>query len=351
MDLSLIGMGSFDNDEKYNSFLSNIYATPQLDYERNGWLLSAKFPVKWFHHNVNGQNDYINFLPRFSVRKKMSAKSEVSTFVAYQLNSPSVYMHITAPVLSDYRNLFVANDIDKYSQNVVVSVSYKYRNPLTSFFTNVSVSYNYSRSSIMSGQLFIDDFIVSTVADKLSESNSWYLAGGVSKGLGHSRMVIGCDINASTNSASSMRDNVIEDYNQQTISVKPFFKGSLSKWLSANYEAKYEFYRLKFGDISNNTLSFNQKLYASVIPNDRWQFTFGTEHFLTRFPGGNIQNLILLDASAVWQLSNKIRLSLTANNLLNKRHYQYVTYGTLSRSEHSYQIRARNILASIQYRF
>jgi hypothetical protein len=28
-----------------------------------------------------------------------------------------------------------------------------------------------------------------------------------------------------------------------------------------------------------------------------------------------------------------------------------VTYGTLSRSEHSFQIRPRNILASIQYRF
>lgn len=351
MDLQLIGMDSFDNDGKYCPLLSDLYATPQLDYERNGWLLSAKISAKWLHYSINGQHDYINFFPGFSARKRISAKSEVSVSVAYQLNSPSAYMYITAPILSDYRNLFVAKDIDKYSQNAVATVGYKYRNPLTSFFANASLSYNYSRSSIMPNQLFIDDFIVSTYSDKLSGSNSWYFTGGVSKGLGHSRMVVGCEISASTSSASSMRDNVVEDYIQQSVSVKPYFKGSLCKWLSANYDADYGFFRLRIGGIDNNTHSFNQRLYATVIPHDRWQFTFGTEHFLTRFPEGNIENLVLLDASAVWLVSGKVRLSLTANNMLNKRYYRYVTYGTLSRSEHLFRIRTRDILVSIQYRF
>lgn len=76
----------------------------------------------------------------------------------------------------------------------------------------------------MSNQLFIDDFIISTYSDMLSDRNSWYVSGGVSKGLGHSRMVIGCDVSASTSSASSMRDNIVEDYSQQTVTVKPYFR-------------------------------------------------------------------------------------------------------------------------------
>ncbi len=118
-----------------------------------------------------------------------------------------------------------------------------------------------------------------------------------------------------------------------------------------NYDANYGFSQLKIGDTDNATHSFNQKIYATVMPHDRWQLTLGAEHFLTKFPEGNVENLVLLDASAIWHVSSKVRLSLTANNLLDKRHYQYVTYGTLSRSEHSFQIRPRNILASIQYRF
>lgn len=81
------------------------------------------------------------------------------------------------------------------------------------------------------------------------------------------------------------------------------------------------------------------------------QFTVGAEHFLTRFPEGNTASLILLDASAVWRMNNRVRLSLTANNILDRRSYEYVTYGTLSRSEHRFDIRRRSILATLQYRF
>ncbi|WP_297071207.1 hypothetical protein [uncultured Duncaniella sp.] len=351
MNLFLLGMGDFDNSRYFNAFLSNFYATPQLDYDRNGWLLSTKITAKWLHHSVNHQSDYMNLFPRIYVRKKISAKSEVSASISYQLSSPQAYMNINVPVMSDYRNLFIANNIDKYSQNIAATASYRYRNPLTSFFANASLTYNYSRSAYMSNQLFIDDFIISTYSDRLSGNHFWSITGGVSKGLGHSRMVIGLDANASTSSASSMRDNILEDYSQQTLSLKPYFKGSLCKWLSMNYDANYGFSQLKIGNTDNRTHSFNQKIYAIIMPHDRWQFTLGAEHFLTKFPEGNVENLVLLDASAVWNFNGKVRLSLTANNLLDNRHYDYVTYGTLSRSEHSFQIRPRNILASIQYRF
>ncbi|MDE5997805.1 MAG: carboxypeptidase-like regulatory domain-containing protein, partial [Muribaculaceae bacterium] len=329
MHLSLIGFDSFDNDEETKSFLSNIYAVPQLDYERKGWLLSTIIPVKWLHQRVNGNHDYINLLPRFYARKRLTAKSEFSASVSYRLEAPQAYMHILAPVLSDYRNLFIASNIDKYSQNLAATMSYRYRNPLSSFFVNASLTYNYSRSSIMSNQLFIDDFIVSTFADKQSFSKSWCLTGGISKGLGHSRMVVGCDLSSSMSSASSMRDYVMEEYRQQTLSVKPYFKGSICRWFSVNYDANYGYSLLKIGNIDNNSHSFNQKLYTTLMPHDRWDFTFGAEHFLTKFSEGNLKNLILLDASAVWHVSNKVRLSITANNLLNQRQYQYVTYGTL----------------------
>ncbi len=351
MDLSLSGLEPFDNDDEIKSFLMNVYATPQLDFERRGWLLSMKIPVKWLLQSVNGHHDFINILPRFYVRKHMTAKSEISASLSYKLDSPEESMYVTVPVLSDYRNLFIANDVDRYSHNVTSALSYKYRNPLSSFFVNASLTYNYRRSQIMSNQLFIDDFIVTTYADKLSSANSWYLTGGISKGLGHSRMVVGCDISGSTSSASSMRDNVLENFRQQTINVKPYFKGSLCKWFSMNYDADYGFSCLKIGDIDNTTHSFNQKLYGTFMPHDSWQFTFGAEHFLTKFSEGNSKNLILLDASAVWHVNKKIRLSINANDLLNHRQYQYVTYGTLSRTEHSFRIRPRNILLTIQYRF
>lgn len=351
MNSTLDGLGEFDNNGIHKAFLSNLYAAPQVDYERNGWRASFRMPLKWLHYSIAGQHDYINASPYMYIKRQLTAKSDLSASATFSLGSPQPYLNISVPVLSDYRNIFIAENPDNYSQNVAATLSYRYRNPLKSLFFNLSATYNHSRSSIMSSQLFIDDFIVSTYADRLNNSDTWYVKGGFSKGLGHSKMVVGCDIDASVSSASSMRDNEVVPYRQITAGVKPYFKGSITRWLSVNYEASYGFSKLKLNSIANNYHNFRQNVFATIIPNDYVQFTIGAEHFLTRFPEGNTTNLVLLDASAVWRVNGKVRLSLTANNLLNSHTYQYISYGTLSRSEHHFGIRQRSILASIQYRF
>lgn len=351
MNSTLSGLGEFDNDGIHEAFLSNLYATPQVDFERNGWRASFRTSLKWLHYSIAGQHDYLNVSPRLYVRRQLTAKSDLSASVAYSLGSPQPYLNIAVPVLSDYRNLFIAGNPDRYSHNVAATISYRYRNPLKSLFFNLSATYNHSSSPMMSNQLFIGDFIVSTYVDRLNGSNSWYVNGGFSKGLGHSRMVVGCDVEASVSSASSMRDNEVMPFRQMTAGVKPYFKGSLLKWLSVNYDASYGFSRLRTDGETNSYHTFRQHLFATVIPNDVLQFTVGAEHFLTRFPEGNSANLVLLDASAVWRVSSKVRLSLTADNLLNRRSYRYLNYGTLSRSEHHFRIRPRSILASVQYSF
>lgn len=164
-------------------------------------------------------------------------------------------------------------------------------------------------------------------------------------------MVVGLEAEASSSSASSMRDNVVMRYRQTRMEIKPYFKGSILSWLSANYEAEYGFSAITVDGERNNSHSFHQNLFATIIPNDAVQFTVGAEHFLTHFPEGNSANLVLLDASAVVRLNNKVRLSLTADNLLDSRRYRYVNYGTLSRSEHTFTIRPRTLLATLQFRF
>lgn len=351
LNSTLAGLGDFDNTGIHDAFLSNLYAGPQVDYERNRWRASLSVPLKWLHYSVAGRHSYINTSPRLYVKRQLTAKSDLSATASYSLGSPQPWLDIAVPVLSDYRNLFIAANPGKYSQGLSATLSYRYRNPLRSMFFNLSATYNHARGNIISNQLFAGDFIVSTYADKLNTSDSWFLKGGFSKGLGHSKMVVGCDMNASRSSASSMRDNAVVPYRQVNAGVKPYFKGSLTKWLSANYEASYGYSDLRIDGGANASHTFRQNIFATVIPADAVQFTAGAEHFLTRFPEGNTSGLILLDASAVWRPSNKVRLSLTANNLLDRRSYEYVNYGTLSRSEHRFRIRPRSLLLSLQYRF
>lgn len=351
MNTRLRGLANYDNSKIYDSFMSNIYLTPKIDYERSGWLLSLRLPVRWSHQSVEGRHDYFTVSPRFYAKRQLTSKSDVSASAVYSMDAPQPYLHINAPVLSDYRNLFIGRTDGRYSQNVSVSVSYRYRNPLKALFLNASATYSYRRATMMSNQIFIEDFIVTTYTHRLSHSSNWMFKGGFSKSLCHSRMTVGCDVSASLSSASSMRDGSPVGYRQSVLALKPYFRGSLIKWLSANYQADYNVSRMKLSDERSSSQALSQNLSIAVIPHDCVTVTFGAEHFLTRFTGGDISNFILLDASAAWNMNKKIRLSLTANNLLNKRDYRYTNYGTLCYSEYSFQLRQRSILATLQFRF
>ncbi|MBD5323401.1 MAG: carboxypeptidase-like regulatory domain-containing protein [Bacteroides sp.] len=351
MNAALCGLGAPDNEGIHEAFLSNIFATPQVDYERNGWRGSLRMPLQWLHYSAAGRHDYVNVSPHLYVKRQLTARSDISVGMSYSLEAPQPYLHIRVAVLADYRNLLIPDTPEKYSHNVATTLSYRYRNPLQSLFFNISGSYNHSRNAVMSDQTFIGDFIVSTYTDRLNHSDSWIVNGGVSKGLGHSRMVVGCDADASTSSASSMRDGAMIAYRQTNAGVKPYFRGSLLRWLSANYEAQYGFSSLSTDREHTSHHTLRQNLFMTFFPSDNLHFTAGMEHYITRFPGGNHANLILLDATAVWKASNKARISLTACNLLNRRRYEYANYGILSRSDYIFEIRQRTILATVQYSF
>ena len=88
MNNALSGLAEFDNNGIHEAFLSNLYATPQVDYERNVWRASFSVPLKWLHYSIAGQHDYINASPRLYVRRQLTAKSDISASAAYSLGSP-----------------------------------------------------------------------------------------------------------------------------------------------------------------------------------------------------------------------------------------------------------------------
>ncbi|MBD5347057.1 MAG: TonB-dependent receptor [Bacteroides sp.] len=352
MNSILTGMGEFDNQGIHNAVLADLYLLPQVDYQRNGWRGSLRLPLKWLYCSVaGGVHDYLNVAPRLSVWRQLTSKSELSVSASYRLGSPPPYLNIDVPILADYRNMLISSNPDKRTQAVAASFAYRYRNPVKAFFANLTAGYNYCRSAIMANQIFVDDFIISTYADALSRSVSHYLKCGVSKGLGHSRVVVGADVDVQLSSARSMRNGIVIPYRQTVAGLKPYFKGSIADWLSLNYEGAVEYQKIGSSLSDMGTLNAHNSLFATIIPTGIVQFAVGAEQFFTRFPEGNIATLLLLDASAVWRIKNALRLSLTANNLLDRRNYEYVTYGTLSRSEHYFQLRRRTILASLQIRF
>ena len=148
-----------------------------------------------------------------------------------------------------------------------------------------------------------------------------------------------------------MRNSEAYPYHQQLLDIRPYFKGSLTKWLSVNYNLRYNYSGLKITDSENSGFhSFVQTFMTTLTPHDRINLTLGMEHYMTRFVEGGSARLLLMDTSVSWQFNRRLRFTLTARNLSDSKFYNYSTYGTLSNSEYSFRLRPRNILLTIQYR-
>lgn len=351
MNTALAGAGVFDNSKRYDAMLSVLSAGPRMIYERGNNRLSLSVPLKWLHNSLSERHNYINMSPSASIRRQLTSKSSMSVSAMYSLGSPAARLDITAPVMTDWHNLTVASNTGRYSNSLTASMSYRYRNPLTATFANVSASYGYNHNATITNRLFTDNYIITTFADIYTDSHTATVTGGASKGFGHGKIVAGCELTASYTSAASMSDNAVVPYKQSYINFRPYFKGSIMRILSVNYEASCSYSAMSLSSGTSGVTSMTQNLSVTMTPHDRVILTAGAEQFVNIFGSSDTSNLILLDVTASWHINSKLRLTLTANNLSDKRRYEYASYGTLSRTTYSYYLRGREITATLQVRF
>lgn len=339
---------------QYNALLASAYLSPKAEYDRRGWRIVLHIPIQWRHYTLQGNHDFAIFSPNLYLYRQLTAKSDFSMQASYSSYAPDAAMFVDCAVLSDYRNLFISIPIEKNSSATSASTTYRYRNPLTAFFANISASYTYNRSPYISNKKFVNGFIFTTYEPLFTGAHNFNTKGGVSKGLCHNRLVIGLELSYSNISAATMRDDAKQDFRQEVLTANPYFKGSLNRWLSMNYTINVNVSTLKISSqSSSDAISLYQTLSFTIIPDDNFHFTLGGEHYYTRFGDSQTKdaNLVLIDASASWQINAKIRLGLTARNLLDRQNYRYSTFGSLSRTDHIYRIRPRNVLLTAQLRF
>jgi outer membrane receptor protein involved in Fe transport len=296
-------------------------------------------------------NSYLSVAPFVYVRYKLNAQMDVITQLKYSLEPPQVTCHIPAVIMQDYRNLCLAVPTTEYCHNSSAALSLRYRNPIRSLFFNIVGKYDWNNNPLINDQRFLSDYILNTFAVNSNVTRRFNVNGNISKGLMSGKIHISLDAGYAEGKSFAMRDGQKISYRQSAIALQPGLKGYFTKWFSTDYKIGYTTnkLRIKNGDASNYQ-TLKQSLSIALVPLKGWQFSFGGEHYLTRFSSSRSSNLILADASATWEPTKSLEFSLKATNILNKKEYQYASYGLLSETNYMYRIRGRNIMLSMLVR-
>lgn len=341
-----------------NFSLLNTYLAPEVSYESYKWKVRLSVPTSYNLHHIrdkktdgNTTNNYVAATPSLYVRHQINAKMEIAAQLRYSLTPPKASTYISGLMMTDFRNLCMDTPASEYSDTRSVTMTFKYRNPITSLFFNLTGQYEWSNNPYMTNQLFMDNYILSTISPTRNDDHSLILNGSISKGLMSGRMTIGLDAGYIQMWDNAMRQNSMSPYMLQAFNIQPYLKGHFTNWFSADYRLAYSKNTMDIEDAtSSNYDALKQYLTLIFVPAKKWQIAIGGEHYYTKFSSGSSANLILLDASLSWNVSKKVDISLTAANLLNQREYRYASYGLLSETEYMYRLRGRSIMASIQVR-
>lgn len=326
--------------------LLNIYLSPEISYQSIRWLLTISSPVSYRRYVTD---NYLSVTPTIFTRYQLNAKTDLSAQLKYALLPTEPSQYIGHVIMSDYRNLYAGYPVRSYAQERSATVAARYRNPISSFFANLSARYGWDYNPSIANQLFIGDQVLSTYAPAGNDAHQIQVYGGLSKGLRSGRIVLGADVRYMQLHTTTMRQNVQSPYTIRYCYVRPSMKGNFTRWLSSDYSLSYTYNTMNINNAERSTYHIlKQNLTFTFIPGSNWQIAVGGEHYYTRFDSGDRTHLLLLDASVRWRISKKIEWSVMATNLLNEKKFNYMVYGLLNQTKYTYDIRGCNVLFNIQ---
>lgn len=337
-----------------------VYVSPEAEFKSGGWQVRLTLPISYTpyffkdkfvqtsnnHHKVI-VSPYVYLQYLFSSKFKMSLSGSISQ---NEIREQNFYNGL---ILSDYRNLntgFVNYDSE---QGKSLSLSFDYKQPLNTLFANVYITRSWNESTLTTSRRFIDDYILNSYFARKTHSNTWMTGARMSKGLNLLRGMISVSTDYMSFNGALVQNDNLSHYQSNLWSITTKVNIHPLKWLGMNYEITYSNESMTFKDIdirsSSNNLS--QRFSCNLNITKAWLLKLSGEHYSNQLSDNTHKQLLLTDFSTSYTFVHGVELSLNVRNLFNQKTYAYTSYTDLMQIRQEYELRPRNILASVFFHF
>lgn len=363
MDVKLLGVKGTDApniDSRLNVF--NAFGGATLTFINDRLQATATLPLKYGSYSMKDKLGGLdNHHGKFYFSPSLSVKYEATNNISLSLEASATSNEVKRMNL--YPNLVFSNfrmaseglpDMSN-SKNTSVTLSTSYSHLKTSFFVNGSVSYWATNESLIPVMDFTDEFIINGYSIGKNKSDWWEGNVDISKGINSLKGKIGITTRANLSNAKMERNGSLIAYTSTTLTVSPYINGRLNSWWNVVYQLNFNTNRLKMEDeeTSSTSKSYTQTLEMIFSPWKKLNFSLLGEHYYTEFSDDVSKHLALLDFKAEYNINEKWQLIFSAKNILNQKTYNYTLVDSerFTKSYTAYEIRPRNILLSLYYKF
>ena len=329
----------------------SLYASPKLEYAFKKVELTLQYPFNYTLYKFNGrignQSEYFHS-PSLKVRWSPNPRFSVTTSGGLGRSPMSLQNIHDEAILSDYRT-FTQSVEDFYTNSrKQVSGRVQYRNTPRGFFANAILIKSWSNTPYKTTQHFVDDFIFHSYEASPSRSQSLNIMGNVSKTLDFMRGAISMNGGYTRMANNMVSENVPTLYHNTSWNLGGRINGSISNYVYWSYNLKYSNSQLSMNREEMQSLDrYTHSFSMNISPIDVLSWETEGEYYRNEVAESNYKNLFLLDTKLTWQVSKRMELVASVNNLFNRQEYTYTTYNNLSSIESTRYMRGREFLFTI----
>ena len=329
----------------------SLYASPKLEYAFKKLELTLQYPFNYtlykFNGHIGNQSEYFHS-PSLKVRWSPHPRFSVTASGGLGRSPMSLQNIHDEAILSDYRT-FTQGVEDFYTNSgKQVSGRVQYRDTPHGFFANAILIKSWSNTPYKTTQHFVDDFIFHSYEASPSRSQSLNIMGNVSKTLDFMRGAISMNGGYIRMANNMISESVPTLYHNTSWNLGGRINGSLSNYLYWSYNIKYSNSQLSMNrEEMQNLDRYTHSFSMNISPIDVLSWEMEGEYYQNEVAEGNYKNLFLLDTKLTWQISKRMELVASVNNLFNRQEYTYTTYNNLSSIESTRYLRGREFLFTI----
>lgn len=329
----------------------SLYASPKLEYAFKKVELTLQYPFNFTLYKFNGrignQSEYFHS-PSLKVRWSPNPRFSVTATGGLGRSPMSLQNIHDEAILSDYRT-FTQGVEDFYTNSrKQISGRVQYRDTPRGFFANAILIKSWSNTPYKTTQHFVDDFIFHSYEASPSRSQSLNIMGNVSKTLDFMRGSIAVNGGYSRMANNMVSENVPTLYHNTTWNLGGRINGTISNYAYWSYNIKYSNSQLSMNrEEMQNLDRYTHSFSLNISPIDVLSWETEGEYYRNEVAESNYKNLFLLDTKLTWQISKRMELMASVNNLFNRKEYTYTTYNNLSSIESTRYLRGREFMFTI----
>lgn len=329
---------------------------PTYMYRGNKLIINADVAFKKHYIDISNSDNRSYFFPIPSFRINYRFSPMLTARVGYRYTQSIGDFIELADVyfMSSYRNFSKRSNILSQIKRQSFNTSVQYRNPLTTFFLNTSLSYSPSARNTVNTQRFVGNESISGNKEfsTCSDMLLWTFYAG--KYFSEIRTNISFNVSYNSMNGKRLQQGVLYPYKASGWALLPKLNIKLSDASSVTYQAMAN---NQISEIIQNTNVFRssmwqitQQLSAFYLLGKKWQFNGRLEHSYNEIGENSSVKIFFADIGITFKYA-QMEFNLSANNLFNERHYSYSIYNGLDRFDYMYNIRPRAIMLTVSYRY